>query len=52
MPYLSVHDVQQLLKDHGNALVAKQSGHGTVVHSPHKLLVELDDAGVGVSERL
>ncbi len=50
--YLAIHDMQQLLQDHGNALVAEESGHDTVMDGADKALIEFDDAGVGVPQGL
>ena len=47
--HLSLHNMQQLLQYHGNALVAQQVRHHAEVHRPHEALVEAGNGGEGVS---
>lgn len=51
-PYQTLDDLQQLLHDHGDALVAQESADGLEVRGPHEVPVGAVDVAVGDVERL
>lgn len=51
-PYQALDDLQQLLHDHGDALVAQESADGLEVRGPHEVPVGAVDVAVGDVERL
>lgn len=50
--YQALDDLQQLLHDHSNALVAQEATDGLEVRWPHKVAVGAVDVAVGDVERL
>lgn len=52
LPYQALDYLQQLLHDHGNALVTQESADGLEVGGPHEVPVGAVDVAVGDVERL
>ena len=49
--YLCFCDQEKLLKNHGDALVPQEAGHGPDVDGAHETLVQFHNARIGITER-